>query len=151
MHTIILIVPTLVVAIVPALGVLVVVVVVALLLTILRIPAISSLAALLTIVVLVLVSWLLIASSSSILGELLPGLERMGSWLEGTCARAERGLLLRVVVQVHLLGLSRQVVVLRSRVIARGLMRGLVALDTRKTVDTGYIRCLDAWVDIVES
>lgn len=95
-HTIVLIVASLVVAVIPRLGVLVVA-----LLAVLRITAITPLAAL--VVVVVLVPRLVIPAS--ILWELLARLERLGPRLERTCARAERGLL-GVVVQVHLLGLS---------------------------------------------
>ena len=105
-HTIILIVAALVVATIP-LGILIVA-----LLTILRITTIPSLAALR--VVIILIPRLVIPSP--VLWKLLTRLERLGARLEGTCARAEGGLL-RVVVQVHLLGLSRQVVVLCGRVI----------------------------------
>lgn len=96
--TVILIVTTLVVTIITTLGILVVIA----LLAVLRIPAISSLSSLLVVVV--LVPRLIVPPS--ILLELLARLERLGSGLERTCARAERGLL-RVVIQIHLLGLPR--------------------------------------------
>jgi hypothetical protein len=81
------------------------------LLTVLRIATVASLGAL---VIVILICRLVVPAS--VLWELLAGLEGLGSWLERVCARAKRGLL-RVVVQVHLLCLSREVVILSGRVV----------------------------------
>ena len=85
--------------------------VIATLLTVLRISvALPSLR-----IVIVLVSGLFI--STPVLLKVLSGLEGLCSGLKRTGARSEAASLLRIVVQVHLLRLPREVLFLRSRVV----------------------------------
>ncbi len=66
-------------------------------------------------IVVVLVSGLFV--SPPILLKVLSGLEGLCTGLKRTCARSEATSLLRIVIQVHLLRLSREVLFLRSRVV----------------------------------
>ena len=85
--------------------------VIATLLTVLRISvALPSLR-----IVIVLVSGLFI--STPVLLKVLSGLEGLCSGLKRTGARSGAASLLRIVVQVHLLRLPREVLFLRSRVV----------------------------------
>jgi hypothetical protein len=101
-----LVVATLIVASIPALLVLVVA-----LLAVLRIATVTPLGCL---VIVVLICRLI--ETPSVWLERLAGLERLCARLERVCARAERALL-RSAVEVHLLSLSREVILLGGRII----------------------------------
>lgn len=89
------------------------VLVVASLLVVLRVAI--ALAALIVVVILITLLAISSASSPTILWEVLPGLERLCAGLERICSWAEPPSL--VVVQIHLLGLPREIVILGGRIV----------------------------------